>query len=188
MGSAPAPVSFTSLPIQASEQSARSWFAVFTNPQHEKSAVRQLELREIESFLPTYEAQRVWKNRQRVTLALPLFPSYLFVRINNRERGRVLQSPGVLRIIGNHREPLPIPDETIDFLRSDLCSRGLEPYDGLLVGQRVRVKSGVLMGVQGTLMRRNNHDRFVLTIDLINRHAAVEVDAENLEPVNEEIQ
>jgi hypothetical protein len=54
MGSAPAPVSFTSLPIQASEQSARSWFAVFTNPQHEKSAVRQLELREIESFLPTY--------------------------------------------------------------------------------------------------------------------------------------
>lgn len=188
MGIFPTPVASSALPTPASESFSRSWHAVFTVPQHEKSAARQLGFRSIESFLPTYESVRLWKNRQRVKLALPLFPSYLFVRINNHERGRVLQSPGVLRIIGNHRQPLPIPDETIDFLRSDLCARGIEPYSGLVIGQKVRICSGALKGVEGTLMRKNNHHRFVLTIDLINRHAAVEVAAENLEPIIEDIQ
>ncbi len=189
MGSVPAPATVPPVPSDCSDQRAcRHWFAVYTAPQHEKSAATQLGLREIESFLPTYKSVRVWKNRQRVTLVLPLFPSYLFVRISGRERGRVLQSPGVLRIIGNHREPVPIPDPAIEFLRSDLCSRGLEPHCGLVVGQKVRIKSGVLQGVQGTLMRSKNNQRFVLTIDLINRHAAVEVAAENLEPIIEAVQ
>lgn len=188
MGIVPAPVATSTLRLETSSPCTRNWYAVFTAPQHEKSATRHLELREIESFLPTYESVRVWKNRQRVKLAVPLFPSYLFVRINNRERCKVLQSPGVLRIIGNYREPLPIADEAIDFLRSDLCAHSLEPFCGLVVGQKVRIKCGVLAGVQGTLMRRNKQDRFVLTIELINRHAAVEIDAESLEAVTEEIQ
>ena len=77
----------------------RKWYAVYTVPQHEKSALKQLEIRGIESFLPTYETVRVWKNRQRLKLSLPLFPTYLFVRITSRERTTVLQSPGVLRIV-----------------------------------------------------------------------------------------
>lgn len=186
MASSPASIAVSRLHLEAVQQPcSRRWYAVFTTPQHERAAMRQLGLREIESYLPTYESVRVWKNRQRVTLALPLFPSYLFVRINGNERGRVLQSPGVLRIVGNHKEPLPISDETIDFLRSDLCAHGLEPFSGLVVGQRVRVRSGALKGIEGTLMRRNNQNRFVLTIDLIHRHAAVEVAAENLEPMEE---
>ena len=65
----------------------RNWYAVYTVPQHEKSALKQLDIREIESFLPTYETVRVWKNRQRMKLILPLFPTYLFVHINSRETG-----------------------------------------------------------------------------------------------------
>ncbi|MFY9853650.1 MAG: UpxY family transcription antiterminator, partial [Terracidiphilus sp.] len=79
----------------------RNWHAVFTVPQHEKSVVKHLDLREVESFLPVYETVRVWKNRQRMKLILPLFPTYLFVHINFRERAKVLQSPGVLQIVGN---------------------------------------------------------------------------------------
>jgi len=60
--------------------------------------VKHLDLREIEAFLPTYETVRVWKNRQRVRTVLPLFPTYLFVRINSRERVKVLQSPGFCRL------------------------------------------------------------------------------------------
>jgi transcription antitermination factor NusG len=161
----------------------RHWYAVFTVPQNEKSAVKHLGLREVESFLPTYEMVRVWKNRQRVHLVLPLFPSYLFVRINSRERSKVLASPGVLRIVGNSREPLPVPDTAIEFLRSDFCARKVEPYHELVVGQKVRIKSGAMQGLEGVLVRKNNNLRFVLTINLISQHAAVEISAQNLEPV-----
>lgn len=159
------------------------WYAVFTLPQNEKSASKQLELREIDAFLPTYESLRVWKNRQRVKLELPLFPSYLFVRICRSQRSRVLAAPGVLRIVGNHREPIPVPDTTINFLRSGLFAKSIEPYSELVVGERVRIRSGPMQGLEGVLVRKNNNLRFVLTVDLINRHAAVEIGAENLEPV-----
>jgi len=169
--------------LDAADGAGRRWYAVFTVPQNEKSAVRHLDLREIESFLPTYEAARVWKNRQRVHLVLPLFPSYLFVKILSRERARVLESPGVLRIVGNGRGPLPVPDDTVEFLRSDFCMRKIEPFRELVVGQKVRIRNGAMRGLEGVLIRKNNNLRFVLTIDLINQHAAVEIGAENLEPV-----
>lgn len=161
----------------------KQWYAVFTVPQNEKSAARHLSQRDVESFLPTYQTLRKWKNRQRVQLVLPLFPSYLFVRIGKRERGKVLGSPGVLRIVGTNREPVPVPEDTIEFLRSDLCARKIEPYHELVVGQRVRIRNGAMSGLQGILVRRNNNCRFVLTVNLINQHAAVEIGAENLEPV-----
>src|SRR5208337_1909130 len=77
------------------EPDEAKWYAVFTLPQNEKSAARQLAVREVEAFLPTYETVKVWKNRQRVRTVLPLFPTYLFVRIDCRQRRRVLESPGV---------------------------------------------------------------------------------------------
>jgi transcription antitermination factor NusG len=161
----------------------KQWYAVFTVPQNEKSASRHLSLRDVESFLPTYHSVRVWKNRQRVQLDLPLFPSYLFVCIGRRERGTVLGTPGVLRIVGNSREPIPVPESTIEFLRSGLEAGKIEPYHELVVGQKVRIRSGAMSGLQGVLVRKNNNLRFVLTVDLINQHAAVEIGAENLEPV-----
>ncbi len=159
------------------------WYAVVTVPQNEKSAVRHLQLREIESFLPTYEAVRLWKNRQRVKLELPLFPSYLFVRIDRRQKSRVLASPGVVRIVGTTREMTAVPDAAIDFLRSELCGRRVEPFRELVVGQKVRIKTGSMEGLEGVLVRKNHNLRFVLTIGLINQHASVEIDAAYLEPV-----
>ncbi len=161
----------------------RSWFAVMTVPQNEKSVVRHFELREVESFLPTYESRRVWKNRQRKNIVLPLFPTYVFVHISPQERTKVLQSPGVLQIVGNRRECVPVPDIEIDLLRSNFQQRPIEPYRELLIGQRVRIKSGAMRGVQGTLIRKGNRARFVLTLELINQHAAIEVDPRELEPI-----
>lgn len=164
------------------EGTDRRWYAVFTVPQNEKSVTKHLDLREIESFLPTYETLRVWKNRQRVKIVLPLFPTYLFVRIAQRERARVLQSPGVVRIIGNGGGPLPLPDSSIEFLRCGFCRQRIRPFREIVVGQKVRIKSGVMQGVQGVLIRKNNNLRFVISLDLINQHAAVEVNAVDLEP------
>jgi transcription antitermination factor NusG len=168
--------------IMGSERD-RNWYAVYTVPQHEKSVVKQLDMREVESFLPTYETVRVWKNRQRMKLILPLFPTYLFVHINFRERVKVLQSPGVLQIVGNKRECAYLSDSEVELLRSGFCRQRIEPYRDLVIGEKVRIKSGVMQGLQGTLVRKCNSLRFVLTIELINQHAAIQVDAEDLEQI-----
>ena len=159
----------------------RRWFAVFTLPQNEKSAMKQLALREVEAFLPTYETVKVWKNRQRVRTVLPLFPTYLFVNIDRRQRTRVLQSPGVLHIVGNYREDVPIADAEIELLRSGVRDRSMEPFRELVVGERVRIKRGSMEGVEGVLVRKGNGLRFVLSLKLINQCAAIEVGAEDLE-------
>ena len=161
----------------------RNWYAVYTVPQHEKSALKHLDLREIESFLPVYETVRVWKNRQRMKLILPLFPTYLFVHITFRERVKVLQSPGVLQIVGSKRECAYLSDSEVELLRSGCSRQKIEPYRDLVIGERVRIKSGVMQGLQGTLVRKCNSLRFVLTIELINQHAAIQVDAEDLEQI-----
>jgi transcription antitermination factor NusG len=159
----------------------RNWYAVFTVPQNEKSAARHLALRDVETFLPTYETVRVWKNRQRMKIILPLFPSYLFVHINQSERGHVLQSPGVLHIVGSGPRCVPLDDAEMEFLRMGMHGRKIEPFRELVVGERVRIKSGVMRGLVGTLVRKSISLRFVLTLNLINQHASVEVDADTLE-------
>jgi transcription antitermination factor NusG len=163
----------------------RSWFATFTRPQNEKSVLKHLDLRHVESFLPTYETVHVWKNRQRMKITLPLFPTYLFVRISRAERRKVLECPGVLHIVGSQREPLPVPDSEVEFLRIGMHRRKIEPYCDLVIGDRVRIRSGIMQGLRGTLVRKSGSLRFVLTIEMINQHAAIEVDAEDLEPAND---
>ncbi len=171
------------LPARGECASERRWYAVFTLPQNEKSAVKQLEMRGVETFLPTYETVKVWKNRQKVHTIMPLFPTYLFVNIERRQRAKVLQSPGVIRIVGNNREDQSIAGAEIEFLRSSVHGRNVEPYRELVVGRRVRVRRGSMEGVEGVLVRRGNGLRFVLSLNLINQCAAIEVAAEDLEQV-----
>jgi transcription antitermination factor NusG len=163
--------------------SERGWYAVFTFPQNEKSAMRQLELRQVEAFLPTYETVKVWKNRQRVKTVMPLFPTYLFVNIEKSERAKVLQSPGVIHIVGNSRHDASIADSEIELLRSSVQRRNVEPYKELALGKTVRIKRGYMEGVEGVLVRKGNGLRFVLSLKLINQNAAIEVCAEDLEHV-----
>jgi transcription antitermination factor NusG len=161
----------------------RKWFAVFTVPQNERSVIRHLNLRRVESYLPTCETERVWKNRQRVKTAQPLFPTYVFARIHPAERTLVLRSPGVVRIVGNSQGPVPIPASEMDFLRSDFCRQRVEPYRELAIGEKVRIKKGSMQGVEGVLVRKKSSLRFVLTLTLINQHVAVEVAADELEAI-----
>lgn len=173
----------TPLPATVGGLNGRKWYAVFTLPQNEKSAMKQLALREVEAFLPTYETIRVWKNRQRVKTVVPLFPTYLFVNIYKGERVKVLQSPGVIRIVGSNRQDASISTPEIELLRSSVQGRSVEPYQELLVGKTVRIKRGSMEGVEGVLVRKGNGLRFVLNLELINQYAAIEVRAEDLEQV-----
>lgn len=161
----------------------KRWYAVFTTPRNEKSALKHLRFRSVECFVPTYELVRVWKNRQRVHVQLPLFPCYVFVRIVPSERGAVLACPGVVRFVGGGRESLSLSEAVMEFLRSDLCTGKVEPYSVPVSGERVRIRGGLMRGVEGVLVRRNDDLRFILTIHQINQHAAIEISADDLEPI-----
>jgi transcription antitermination factor NusG len=160
------------------------WFAVYTTSRHEKRVAQHLTQREIEYYLPLYKAERKWSDGSRVTLDLPLFPGYLFVRIKRTERVRVLDVPGALAVVGGTgREPLALPDESIDALRTGMHLRRAQPHPLLTVGQKARICSGALMGMEGVVMRLKNSFRVVLTFEHIQRSIAVEVDGSDLEPM-----
>jgi transcription termination/antitermination protein NusG len=156
------------------------WYAAYTTSNHEKRVAEQLRVREVEHFLPLYESLRRWKDR-RVHLQFPLFPGYVFVRMELRDRLRVQQVPGVARLVGFHGELAALPEEEIEALRASLAS-GLpaEPHPYLTEGERVRVRSGPLAGLQGILVKKKNKTRFVVSVELIHRAMAVEMDQADL--------
>jgi transcription antitermination factor NusG len=161
------------------------WYAIHTCSRHEKQVATHLERRAVEFFLPTYPSVRRWKDR-RVCLDLPLFPGYLFVRIPLAERLRVLQVPSVVSLIGVNGRGTPLADDEVDQVRNAVAGgRGVEPHAYLRIGQRVRVRSGPLCELEGILVRKKNGLRVVISLDLIMRSMAVEVDASEIEPVTE---
>ncbi len=159
------------------------WFAVYTTPRHEKAVSRHFGTRAIESFLPLHVETHRWKNGCRVKVEQPLFPGYVFTRVSRGGMTQVLSVPGVILIVGSGREPLALPDFEIEALRSGLALRKFEPHPYLVVGERARIKSGSLAGMVGVLTRKKNNLRVVLTLELIRRSVAVEVDADELERV-----
>src|SRR6202040_3588465 len=110
----------------------------------------------IEHFLPFYQSVRNWKDR-RVKLLLPLFPGYVFVRLKLHDSLKVLQVPGVAKLVGFSGTPAALPQEEIETLRMSL-SNGVrvEPHPYLNVGRRVRVKTGPLVGLEGVLIKKKN--------------------------------
>lgn len=161
------------------------WFAVYTASRHEKRVAQHLTQRQIEYFLPLYRSERKWADGSRVTLDLPLFPGYLFVHIKRMERARVLDVPGALAVVGGTgREPVPLPDAAIEALRTGLHLRRVEPHPLLTVGRRARIRSGAMAGLEGIVLRKKNSFRVVLTLEHIQRSIAVEVDGDDLEPLD----
>ena len=160
------------------------WYAAFTKPRHEKQIACHFGQREIESFLPLYKKKNRWKNRCNVDLELPLFPNYVFVRIDPLERLRVLKVPSVISIVSVGREPLPVPDHYISALREQLLTNRIEPHFGLEVGERVRIKAGAMADMVGVLDRQKNGLRVVIRLEMIGRSVAVEVDLADIEPAD----
>jgi len=159
------------------------WYAAYTWAHHEKRVAQELAERGVHCFLPTYRSLRRWKDRRR-ELELALFPGYVFVRITLRDRLRVLQLPSVVHLVGAPGRPSPLPESEMDGLRQGLGSQVHgEPHPYLKVGRRVRVVHGPLAGAEGILIRKKDRFRVVLSIDLIMRSVALEVDAADLEPV-----
>lgn len=157
------------------------WYAVRTLPRHEKRVHENLQRCSVECFLPLYEVSHRWKNGCVARVELPVFPGYIFVEINPRDRFRVLEMRGAVSFVGSQREPWPLPDSDIQSLRNSLGLRKFEPHAYLTAGQKVRVKSGPLQGLTGFLVRKSGGLRVIVSVDLIRQAVAVEVDLDDVE-------
>jgi transcription elongation factor/antiterminator RfaH len=159
------------------------WYAAYTCARHEKRVAQQLNERRIEAFLPMYRAIRKWKDRKK-ELQLPLFPSYVFIRIDIKDRLRVQQVPGVVSFVSFGGSPVPLRSSDLETLRQGSANpTQIAPHPYLKVGRRVRVAGGPFAGTEGILMRRRNGCRVVVAIDLLQRSVAVEADEADLEAI-----
>lgn len=160
-----------------------SWFAVYTRHRHEKAVAQLITGRGVEAFLPLYKAVHRWKDRMK-DLSLPLFPNYVFVLADLDHRVAVLSTPGVYDFVRLSGVPAAIPAAEIDAVRCAV-ERGLnvEPHPLLKSGDRVRVKSGPLEGLEGILVRKKSFYRLVLSVELLMKSISVEVGACDVERV-----
>lgn len=157
------------------------WFAAYTASHHEKHVLARLSHHQVETFLPLYTESRRWSKRRPVDLSLPLFPNYIFVRIDLARRVTVLATPGVFSIVGSPQKAWELPDWEITALRNGIKAGKIRPHTWMAVGERARIKSGVLAGLEGVIIREKQNLRIVISLDQIMRSVAIEVDADELE-------
>jgi len=156
------------------------WYAVHTRSRHEKLVANGLRGNGIPCFLPLVERRRRWSDRY-MHVQEPLFPGYLFVYMLSDHRIRVLQTRGVVQLVGGEGGHWPIPEDEIQAIRVALASDlKIDPYPYLRVGREVRVTRGPLKGHTGILVRKQKRHRLVVSVHLIGRSIAVEIDTANV--------
>lgn len=158
-----------------------NWYAVCTRHQHERTAARVLECKDFEVFLPVYKVRRRWQDRFK-EISLPLFPGYLFVKEGLDRWLRILNTPGVCNILSSGGRPAVIPHSEIEGIQRIVESTlRVEPHPFLKSGDWVRVKYGPMTGVEGILVRKKNIARLILSVEMLGKSVAVEVDAIDVE-------
>lgn len=154
------------------------WFAVQVRSGRERLTARHLRTRGYEVFLPCYEERRRWSDRiKRIERAL--FAGYLFCRVPRNVTGTIATAPGVVRIVGDGHGPLSIPASEIETIQRIVETRlSAQPCPFLEAGQLVRIDAGPLRGTEGIVLRFQDQRRLIVSIPLLQRSVAVEIDSE----------
>jgi transcriptional antiterminator NusG len=161
------------------------WYAVQTRSRHEKLVAQRFQEHGITAFLALLSEVRRWSDRKKI-VEVPLFSCYVFAKIapTNVDRLRVLQVDGVLRLVGERGEGTPIPDDEIQSVRILIDEQvPWKSYPFLKIGQRVRIRSGALNGMEGFLVSRNGDSSLVISVEAIQRSLAVRVEGYEVEAV-----
>ena len=160
--------------------SENNWYAVYTIVRHEKAVYSSLLDKSIDAYLPIGEVVNRWKDRNKKVL-LPLFPGYIFVNFDLKDKLNVLTTKGVVRILGVNGNPTAIPDQQINSIKGLLESNlNYDPYQYLVEGKVVEVVNGPLTGSRGKVIERRGQYRLILSVDLIQRAVSVEVDIDDV--------
>lgn len=159
------------------------WYALYVRSRSEHQVARHLTEKGYETLLPLHRETRRWSDRIK-DVTLPLFPNYVFCRMSSTGVGLIVGTPGVVRIVGTGATPVPIDTGEIDAVRR-IVSAGVPvgPWPFLHVGQRVEIQSGPLNGLQGILTRAGNADKLVVSVWMLQRSVAVEIDRRQAVPL-----
>ncbi len=162
--------------------SQAQWHALYTRSRHEKIVVRELAKHKIETFLPLRKIKRHWSDRVKL-IEEPIFGGYVFTRISLSQKFTVLNTYGAVSFVHfGSNLPAVIPDRDIEalvkFSESDLP---MDPFPYLTAGQRVYIRSGLMKGVEGFIVRKNNQCRLVISVDVLQQSISVEVDQASVE-------
>ena len=166
------------------KQEEKQWYAIYTRSRHEKVVYELLNDKGIHTFLPLRVLLSQWKDRKK-KIESPLFPGYLFTRINILDDfTKVITSKGVVKILGTNGTPIPIPTDEIDSVKT-LLKSGLkyDPYPFLKSGMKVQVIRGPLQGINGKINERLGKYKLLISIELIKRSISVEIDVKDVEPI-----
>ena len=166
------------------EQRRLPWYAIRVQSKLEALVSAALRGKSFEEFLPTYQARRQWSDRMK-SVTLPLFPGYLFCRLDVEGRLLpILTTPGVISIVGAGKVPIALADSEIDAIQAVIRS-GLPavPWLSLLVGSRVYIEKGPLTGLEGTVLNLSKKYRLIVSVPLLQRSVAVEIEREWARPI-----
>lgn len=170
------------VPCDVVEANAARWYALTVRPRHDKAVSRTLEHKGYETLVPLYRKRIRYASRIKET-ELPLFPGYVFCRFNPGTKLPILTTPGVVQVLGTGRVPVPVDEAEIASLQSAVKLKiPLCPFPFLQAGQRVRVTSGALAGVEGIVTTVKQCLRLVLSITLLQRSVLLEIDSECVLP------
>ncbi len=136
-----------------------------------------------QTLLPMYETKKRWNGRLRQANA-PLFPGYVFCQFDALNRLPILVTPGVIAVVGRGRVPVPVDDTEIAAIQT-VVSSGLraEPWPYLEIGQKIRIESKALNGLEGVLIKFKGNHRIVVSISLLHRSVALEIDRTCVSPL-----
>ena len=163
------------------------WYAIQTRSRHEKVVRDQFAAKRITHLLPLWRKRSVWTDRVKV-LEVPLFTGYLFGYFALQDRMAVLETIGVVRIVGINGRPVSVPDEQMTAVRTMVTQRlPYDPHPYLSEGMHVRITRGVLAGVEGILIAKRQRHRLVISIDLLHQAVAVDVESGDVEPLESRV-
>jgi transcription antitermination factor NusG len=159
------------------------WYALVVKSNHEKAVLEHLSVGGVETVLPLYRSRRRWSDRIK-EVTLPLFPGYVFSRFSYRSRVRVLRVPGVRSVVSAGLKPAPIPAREIEAIGA-MARSGLpvKPWPFLKVGQRVVMTAGPLRGLEGILVEFRKTWHVIVSVELLQRSVAAEVDIDSVSAV-----
>ena len=167
------------------EVAVKKWYLVYTKPRQERTARTNLERQNYETYLPlTRERRR--RRGQRVQIITPMFPRYLFIRLDRQcdNWGPIRSTIGVVSLVRFAHVAVPVPDDLIDILRAREDAQGILrlPEPSFRRGSRLRIMEGTLAGYEGIFLAESGRDRVVILLDVMGKRARATVDMGAVEP------
>lgn len=169
--------------LPAEHNESEQWFAIYVRSHFERTVEQGLRGKGYEAFSPFYQTIRKRSGRTKI-LDLPLFPGYVFCFFNPHRRLPILTTPGIVNVLGPGNVPEPVKLSEICSIRTVAqCGQPVKPWPFLEEGHKVRIEAGPLSGTEGTLLRVKNQFKLVVSVTLLQRSIAVELDQEMVCPL-----